>query len=207
MTDFLEKYSPTVNIFDSFTVDTTLSKEDQAFEGWKLLIKAKKSSDGLFLIIGALLKKFRDEKLYETLDYDSFSQFLASDELSFSRESAYLYIRTYDFYIDTLKLPIEDVAKMNVGRLSMMIPLLKGMSREDAITQIEDLQHLRHNEFVREVKEKTSREGRPEVYFSQESNRWYINYYSNVTILNDLGVYAKTEEGKIIEGEETHQGS
>ena len=88
MPDFLEKYNPQTSIFAHFQVDETLPVEERAFQTWRALLSAKRSHDGLFLVIGKLLKDVRDERLYEKLDYENFSQFLSSEELGFSREKA-----------------------------------------------------------------------------------------------------------------------
>jgi len=188
MTDSLANHNPPIpSVFDVYYVDESLPKEERAFETWKALLTAKRSHEALFLAIGKLLKSIRDDKLFEVLDYENFSQFLSSEELSFSREKAYMCIRIYEYYIEQLQLSEKTVRSMNIGRLSMMIPLLKDKSREDAIQEIEEMNSLRHNEFVREVRKRYSRDGKPTVYWSEEHEKWICTYYDNKTVLHSLG--------------------
>jgi hypothetical protein len=197
MSDYLEKYNPSTPLFASFQVDDTLPKSDRAFAYWKTLLTAKRSSDGLFLVIGRLLKTVRDEKLYEALDYENFTQFLASEELGFSREKAYLCIKVYEYYIEYLQLDPNHIAQLNISRLSLMVPILRQIEdKAEVVKQIEDYSSLRHGEFVRQIKERTDTDGKPTVYWSNETERWIVNYHEDITLLVQLGNYGKsnTEE-------------
>lgn len=201
MSSFLDKYNPQTSIFTHFQVDANLPVEEKAFETWKALLLAKRSHDGLFLVIGKLLKDVRDERLYEKLDYENFGQFLASEELGFSREKAYMCIKTYEFYIEVLELDPEKIGQMNVSRLSLMVPMLKQIEdKKEVVRQIEEMNSLRHGDFVREVKNRTSRGGKPNVYFSDELGKWYIGYHPNTTYLQNIGDFVQVEEGQILEG-------
>jgi hypothetical protein len=198
MSNYLDKYNPQTSIFTHFKVDENLPVEEKAFETWKALLLAKRSHDGLFLVIGKLLKDVRDEKLYEKLDYENFGQFLASEELGFSREKAYMCIKTYEFYIEVLQLDPEKIGQMNVSRLSLMVPMLKQIEdKKEVVRQIEEMSNLRHGDFVREVKNRTSRGGKPNVYFSEELGKWYVGYHPNTTYLQNIGDF---QQGEILEG-------
>lgn len=184
----LDKHNPETSIFAHFKVEEGLEKADRAFATWKALLSAKRSHDGLFLVIGKLLKDVRDEKLYLTLDYDNFTQFLASEELGFSREKAYMCIKTYEYYIEYLELDPERIGGMNISRLSLMVPMLKQIEdKAEVVKQIEAFSNLRHGDFIRKVKIKTNKDGKPTVYFSEELGKWYIGYYPNTCHLHDLG--------------------
>lgn len=190
MTDFLEKYNPQTSIFAHFQVDATLPAADRAFQTWRALLAAKRNHDGLFLVIGKLLKDVRDLEFYKQLDYENFSQFLASEELGFSREKAYMCIKTYEFYIEYLELDPESVRNMNISRLSMMVPMLKLIEdKTEAVKQIEEMNSLRHGDFVREVRKKVNQKGKPTVYWSDEFGKWYVGYHPNITQLHDLGLF------------------
>jgi hypothetical protein len=194
--DYLEKYSPSSNIQQLLTQKIVISTDDDIFELWKKLVGVVRVNSASFLLIGKFLKTFRDQKLFETLDYESFAQFLGSEELSFSKEKAYMCIRTYEFYIEHLGLDPDEVGKMNVSRLSMMIPLLKDMNEVDAKDAIEDYQNLRHGDFVREVREKSLRNGKPEVYWAEEHQKWICSYYDDTTILRSLGSYEEAKKNQ-----------
>lgn len=187
----IDKYFPeTEQALVVYSVDKSLSKEDRAFSTWKALLSAKRNMEAMFLVMGKLLKDIRDDKLFEVLDYENFSQFLNSEELSFSREKAYMVIRVYEYFIEHLGLPEEKVREMSVSRLSLMMPALKKIANKDeALAQIEEFNSLRHNDFVREVKNKSNKNGKPTVYWSEELDKWYVGYYPEKSHLHDLGEY------------------
>jgi hypothetical protein len=192
MSSYLDKYNPQTSIFAHFQVDDNLPKEERAFQMWKVLLSAKRGHDGLFLVIGKLLRDFREEELFKQLDYENFTQFLESEELGFSREKAYMCIKTYEYYIEVLELDPESVGKMNVSRLSMMVPVLKKIEdKTEAVKQIEQLNTLRHGDFVREVKSRTNTDGKPTVYWSEQMGKWYIGYHPNTCYLQDLGEFGQ----------------
>lgn len=186
----LDKYKPKTDIFSLFSVNEDLPKEEKAFSVWKALLSAKRSHDGLFLIIGKLLKQVRDEKLFLELDYDNFTQFLSSEELGFSRDKAYMCIKTYEYYVEYLELDPSTVGQMNISRLSMMVPMLKQIDdKTEAVKQVNELTQLRHGDFVREVKNRTNKDGKPTVYWSDELGKWYVGFHANTCHLHDLGEY------------------
>ena len=188
----LDKYNPTTSIFTHFNVDVELPKEERAFATWQALLSAKRSHDGLFLVIGKLLKDVRDDKLFLKMDYDNFSQFLADPQLGFSREKAYMCIKTYEYYIEYLEMDPEHIGQMNISRLSMMVPMLKGIEdKTEAIKAIEEMSQLRHGDFIREVKNKTNRDGKPTCYWSEELGKWYIGYHPDTCHLTNLGDFEK----------------
>lgn len=195
MSGYLDKYNPQTSIFAHFQVDEQLPKEERAFQVWKALLTAKRSHDGLFLVIGKLLKDVRDNELFKQLDYENFTQFLSSEELGFSREKAYMCIKTYEYYIEYLELDPERIGQMNVSRLSMMVPMLKQIEdKTQAVKTIEDMNNLRHSDFVREVKSKTNRDGKPNVFWSEEIGKWIVQYYSDVTHLHEIGNFGSQHD-------------
>ena len=86
-------------------------------------------------------------------------------------------IKTYEFYIEYLEMEPEKVGQMNISRLSMMVPMLKKIEdKTEAIKQVQEMNTLGHGDFVREVKHKTNNEGKPEVWFNNEMDKWMIRY-------------------------------
>lgn len=189
----LSLYKPNPSVALAFQVDEKLPDADLTFDVFKKLVLARKTQDLVFLSIGHMLKIVRDRKLYKHLDFDNFSQFLASEEISFSREKAYLYIRTYELYVEKLDLDPDEVGKMGVVRLMTLAPLVKDMSREDAIQKIEDTKDMRYGDFIRDVKNQTNKDGKPNVYWSSEYNKWVVNYFQNKTELISLGDFTAEE--------------
>lgn len=185
--NYLEKYHPTLpQLFNLYKVEEDLPVGEYAFKVYKMLLLAKKNSEGLFLVTGKLLKEIRDKELYQSLDYESFNSFLGSEEIGYSRESAYLFIRAYEYLIEHLSLNPDVVGKMNISRINMMIPVLKKIEEEhgidEAIKQMSDFNLLRHGDFVRKVNEER-KNVKPQVYWSEELGKWVVSYFEENTLL------------------------
>lgn len=187
----LSLYKPNPSVAAAFDVDESMSDADLTFDAFKKLVLARKTQDLVFLSIGKMLKIFRDRKLYKHLSFDNFGQFLGSEELSFSREKAYLYIRSYELYVEKLQLNPDEIGKMGVVRLQRMAPIIKDMSNEDAIKEIEEMDGKRYGDFIRTVEEKTNKSGKPTIYWSEEKAKWVINYYEDTTSLVSLGQFGE----------------
>jgi hypothetical protein len=194
MADFLEPYKPQVSISQTFQVDETLPDNELVFTVLQKLILARKTQDLVYLSIGHMLQLVRDRKLYKHLDFETFEDFLGSEELSMSREKAYMTIRIYEHYVEYLKLSEETMKDFSIVRLSLMLPSLKKIeSKEEQIKEIERMKSLRYNDFVREIKEKANKGGQPNVYWSEEASKWIVQYYENVTALIPLGEFIEGE--------------
>ena len=188
-------YKPTADISQVFSVDETLPDNELAFDLLKKLTVARKLQDATFLAIGKMLKIVRDKKLYKKFDFDNFSQFLESEELSFSREKAYAYIRIYEIFVERLVLDPNEISKLGVVRLMMLAPVIKGIeNREEAIAKIEESKDLRYNDFVREVKSQTNKDGKPTVYWSEETEKWIVNFFEDITTLIPMGKFKEKDE-------------
>lgn len=186
MSDFLTQYRPDISVLDQFSVDP--SDPDYAWLLWKKLLEAKQGHQILFLVIGKLLKEVKEKKVYQTLNYETFEQFLASEELCWSRESAYMFMRVYEYYIEKLGMTEERVSSITLTKLSMMIPMTKELDKEQAIEKIEELSTLRHNDFM--IRSKQSKlDDKPTVWYSKELELWMVQYYSDRTKLIDHGIY------------------
>lgn len=197
MTDFLDKFKPKVSIGQTFDVPTDLGDKELAFDLLRKLVTARTIQDITFLAMGKILKVIRDKKLYRDLDYENFSQFLASEELSLSRESAYAYIRTHEIFVEQLGFNPDEIGKMGVVRLKMLAPLVKDTDDKDSVVKkIAEMQGLRYGDFVRQIKSETNTDGKPEVWYSKEESKWVINYHENITRLNPLGNFIKNGQEK-----------
>lgn len=174
-------------------VDKNLPRPEYAFAVNQQLILAKKQSDYLFLVIGKLLKQIRDEKLYEQLDFINFGEFLYSNEVSFSKESAFMYIRVYEYYILKLRMTEEQVGKISVSKLSMMIPVLKGIEDESkAIEMVEEYGVLTHSDFMLKIRQE-KKDDKPKVYFSRELDKWLVEYYEDRTHFHCWGNFPEEQ--------------
>lgn len=179
-----------LTVFQQFEVDPNLSEADYAYQTYQRLIFARKSHEVLFLVIGKLLKEIRDKKIYKTLDYETFTDFLGSEEVSYSKEAAFMFIRTFEYYVEYLEMEPEKVGEINVSRLSLMLPILKKIEdKTEVIKKIDELKSLRHKDFVLKVRQDRNTP-KPSVYFSEELGKWIVEYYSDITQLHDLGIFA-----------------
>lgn len=177
------------SIFDQFVPLETLSGSDYAFDIYKKLLMAKKSHEALFLVIGKLLTDIQDGELFKLLDYPTFTDFLGSEEISYSKEAAYMYMRVYKYYIEYLEMSEEKIGSINLSRLAMMIPMLKKIpDKADVVKKISELSALRHGDFVLKVKQE-KKSDKPSVYFSEALDQWIVEYFTDRTNLHELGVY------------------
>lgn len=191
MADFLEKYKPTIDVSQSFVFDETQTDDELSFELNRKIITARKLQDFTFLALGKMLKTFRDRKLYKQLDFENFGQYLASEELSFSREKAYMYIRIYEIFVERLQLSEDALSKLGVVRLRMLAPVVREIEdNEKAIQKVEEAQDIRYNDFVRQNKQQLNKDGNPNVYFSEELQKWVVNYYEDLTQLISIGKWS-----------------
>lgn len=189
MDDQIEKYHPRISLDEAFPINKDLPDNELAFGAWKNLISARKFQDAMFLVIGRELKLFRDKKLYRFLDFDTFEQFLASEELSFSREKGYLYIRIYELYVERLHMSYDEIQQLGVARLMLLNPIIKEIEDNDkAIEKLNEYRDMRYSDFVRDVK-RIKNQGKPDVYWSNEAGKWIVSYHPNITHLVDLGDY------------------
>jgi hypothetical protein len=183
-------YKPNPQITAIFDVDETMADNELSFDLFKKIVTARKTEEVLYLALGKMLKVFRDRKLYKQLDFENMSQFLSSEEISFSREKAYMLIRIYEYYTEYLQLGEDDMKDYPVARLSLIMPVLKQMdNKEDQIKELERVKQLRYGDFIRDVKSHLNKDGKPAVYWSNESNKWVVNYYDNTSVLMSLGEF------------------
>mgnify|MGYP001365124003 CR=1 FL=1 len=192
----IQLYKPNVSVAATFEVDEKLPDPELTFDLFKKLVLARKTEDYLFLVIGKMLKITRDRKLYKHLDYENFTQFLADENIAFSREKAYMYIRIYEIYKERLQMTDEAVTKIGVAKLNALAPVVKDMTPEQAEQEVKDKKDMRYGEFMREVKQQTNKDGKPNVYWSEEGKNWVVQYYENTTHLVPLGNFKSPKEGE-----------
>lgn len=196
--DSISLYKPVIDVGSLFAIDETLPVNELAFAVLQTLVRARKTQDALFLVIGKMLKLVKDKKLHKNYDFDTFEQFLASEEVAFSREKAYLYIRIYEMFVQRFQMKEKDLTDLGVARLQALVPVLKEITdRDEALAKIEELggSSIRFNEFIRATRNLTNTDGKPTVFWSDEASKWIIQYFNDKTNLIDMGKFAdRTEE-------------
>jgi hypothetical protein len=84
----------------------------------------------------------------------------------------------------------------------MLVPVLREVvDRDEALTRIEAMggSDLRYNDFVKNVKNQTNKDGKPTVFWSEKGQKWNVQFFSDITNLIDMGSWAdRKEENKEI---------
>ena len=174
--------------------DVPEKTDTYAFDVYQKLLEAKRVHQLSFLVIGRLLKIIRDERLYEQLDYLSFKEFISSPEISYSKETAYMYIRVYEFYIEDMKLDESQIIDIPPYKLLSMIPVLREKNTKDeAIEEFNQLTSLGHKDFRIRINQAKGLD-KPIVWYSKAEEKWFVQYYEDRTELKSLGNYKEYQE-------------
>ena len=193
LTNSIDLYKPNPSILSVFDLDETLPDNELAFATLEKIVLARKTQDAVHLSLGKMLKLVRDRKLYKSLDFDNFTQFLHSEEVSFSREKAYMYIRVYEHYSEFLELDEGLLKNFPVAKLSQMLPVLRKIDdKEEQIKEIERMNALTYSDFVMTVK-KTNNNDKPTIQFSNELDKWVIYFWGDRSELVNKGMFSEQE--------------
>jgi hypothetical protein len=105
-----------------------------AFDLYKKTIFLLKEQRKLFLDLGCILAQIKNNALYKQMGdggFDSWRSFLANPEINISPSTADVYIKVYEFYIEKLKLPRNEVLEIPLVRLNMMKSKLENLNDEE----------------------------------------------------------------------------
>ena len=108
-----------------------MNKEIKAAQAHHLkeeIIRIKNSMGKGYFLLGELLKKIRDERLYRLLDCNTMTEFIAQPELAFSRSSVYDYIKLYEIFIEKLNMP--EIADIPYSQLRRILPVVESDPEE-----------------------------------------------------------------------------
>jgi hypothetical protein len=134
----------------------------------------------LFLKIGKILTRIRDEKLYEKIGeggYDTFQQFLASPEIALKKPTAYMYIRIYEFYAQKMQMTDEEIVAIPSYKLLRLLPILKDKTKEEVVKVIDDIHELGTADTEIVIREQgLDPYDRPRVYRCPACNKWVVRY-------------------------------
>jgi len=81
-------------------------------------------------VMGSILKRIKDEKLYRFLDCDTFEEFLALPDLGIRRSTAFLYMKIYDFFIEKHPWNLEQLYRVDISKLQMILPIVEEFPNE-----------------------------------------------------------------------------
>jgi len=92
-----------------------------------------------FLTLAERLYQIKEEGLYETLDYPSFTSYLASPEVSISATTAYSLIDIYRTFLLELKVNESELIPIGRTKLERILPVVTPENAEDWLSQAETL--------------------------------------------------------------------
>ena len=181
-------------------MDKITPKQENAFKLYQRCIHLKKKQGELALEFGYVLKKIRDEKLFKYIGdggFDNFYQFLSSPEISLNPNTALMYIRVYEFYIEKLKLPKEELIEIPVNRLNQLKSGLEDKTKEEVLEWIEKAKVLGRRDFEKEMEEaKFKKEKDIEIKVCRKCGKKQIYYKVNSLCYCDgsVGIFTIPEE-------------
>jgi len=130
------------------------NKSIVAFDLLKELKDMLRTQSYLFLEIGRILKRFRDDKLYRDLGqggYDTWTEFLGSGELSQKPSTVQAYIQVYETMILRLKYRMEEIAEIPYDKLRLALPEInKAKTKEEAEEWLGKARELSRSDILRE---------------------------------------------------------
>lgn len=160
--------------------DKTNPLQKNAWDLYQGLQEALRNESKYFLIKGKILKDIRDTKSYRYLGeggFDTFKDFLNNPEIGLNKPSTeYLYIRVYEFYIETLGLDENDVVKYPLNRLMRLLPQLRKLDPDKAKEQVEELMMMTNVDFYDEVKKRKLDPNRPKIIRDKDTGLYKIEF-------------------------------
>jgi len=122
----------------------------EAFALYQLTKNLLKEQRELFLDLGSVLSKIKNNQLYKEMGdggFDTWRSFLANPEINITPSTADVYIKVYEFYIEKLKLSKDEVLDIPLVRLNMMKSKLEGLNDEDRSELLAKARTLSYEDF------------------------------------------------------------
>ncbi len=129
--------------------------KDLAFNLHQEILNLKRNIETQFLQMGALLKRIRDERLYETLSYETFEEYIAQPELALNRSTVYKIIGVYEDFGMCNQLDI-DIAEIGYAKLDR---IRQFKDQEDFEEWVYKAKTLSLSDLSLEIREKKGKEG------------------------------------------------
>lgn len=123
------------------------------------IIQLKKDVALNSFALGYLLKRIRDEKLYRSLDHDTFNEFLGDPDIGMGRSTAYFFIELHERYVERLNVPPEKLAAIGTKRLQLINPVVSTLLDKpaEAGEWLDKAEHLSFSDLKLEVDEALDR--------------------------------------------------
>lgn len=107
---------------------TQKQERDLAFDLLTELNQKLKAHHRSFFEIGRLLTELKEKELYKTLGqggYDTWSQFMAGNELSVNSKTAEAYMNLYDFWVKQQNYTLDELSEVPYDKLRMVQPMAR----------------------------------------------------------------------------------
>jgi len=146
------------------------------------LIQALSAYNKSPVVIGAILKKIREEHLYKQLGLggnDTFIQFLNNPEIGMSQRTAYYFISLYEELIERLNYSFDEVSLMPHSRMIEIIPTIKALPVGEAKDKVQEVVSLTTSDYRQHYKRENKMIQRPNLYI--EDDKWVIETASHNT--------------------------
>lgn len=151
----------------------------------KRLLDLKRQLGYIMFEVAEILKNIKDNKLYEPLGYESFSEYVRNPEIGMNSRTAYYYIQIYEVFIERLGYRPEQLEEYSYDRLRKLAPIiterLEGKKEEEVTQIMDDAAALRWYDFEKMYKDKEKNEGHeeyleaPEYYRCSDCGKWIIS--------------------------------
>jgi len=92
-----------------------------------------------FLDLARLLKDIKDDKLYESLGYETFESYIAQPELGFDRSSVYRFIQIYDKFVIELGVAPGRLVLTDWTKLRTILPCVNKSNVKELLAKAESL--------------------------------------------------------------------
>jgi len=129
--------------------------------------------------IAKRLKVIRDERAYETLNYDTFESYVEAK--GFRRLStAYAYIHLYEEFVERLGFSPKELEEVPWYRLQLIAPQVKDKEKEEAAEWFHKAKELSHGDLNAELQEEKANVGfkeraaYPKLWRCKDCGKWQI---------------------------------
>lgn len=176
-------------------MEMTEAKGRLAFRTHQELVILKQQMGAACFKLGHLLKIIKESKLYEVLDYPTFTDYLHSPEVGIHYRTAAYYIDIWGTFIERLGYKVEELSEYSYDLLRKLLPVIKTEDNTDEV--MEKALSLRWVDFEREYAAKEKNKGfedylaPPEFVRCSVCKKWVV-----ICPEEDICKCQLTEEGK-----------
>ncbi|GAG58742.1 unnamed protein product [marine sediment metagenome] len=119
-----------------------------AFDNHQHIIGLKSHITKSLLELAFFLKGNHDNKYYNALGYDHWSEYLGTPEIGLTRSWAFKLIKVYETWVIKYTIPVEQLQDVDVEKLYIATTLIKGEDYEERLEQARTLSRSDLREFT-----------------------------------------------------------